>query len=1024
MKEFHSNNVYINLFNSNREKFDFIKNKILEKSKTPNFNFLKDSLKVFVRETITAKFLNIELVREKIPSFHFQTKKFRDLLPNLFIKTDFKTISEDSCLFLFEDIIKKDLKLNKSSASSLAKKIFSSWKESILFQETNSKLNSEFQKIFTTFIKKKGNLYTDFEITEKKIFNNKLISKEKIIELCGKELFLYGIFELNELEFKLVQTISEFIPVYFINNQIKIELISNLDENLKFEEYFNSSSVLKKILPKEKISELKTEFNLPKINFRECQEIYREIEFVGREILRKISIKHNSSHQFKIIVPDQINYHILVKQIFNRLNIPFATTRDISPRFSTFHQAIYSILNAIENEFEQESIFAILKNPCFAPRINDYRIFTFNREIWNQIIIQFNLDECLDATHKKELGFRESPILTWESLWKRLVEVELIEVEEDINSEIKESLVDFLRISKSLIYDLYSIKTEFKNLKHFAEFFKIFINEYLITKIKLNKEEQNQELISANEKTKTLIFNLLNDLISISEELDSLKIEREFSIQEFIQFVKSGLENSIFGSPNLIQSSVMISTLVDGLDPFFDEVFVLGLNENNFQNNIFSLQSFNETELIQKNKELDLKNKLLFNYFFSFNAKEIHLSYINLDSVKDKILYPHYEYTYLEKKLDQKRKLIPILAIEEEEMILKFESKTLNLQRRIHQINNSQKLTKLIPKQETDLIEIEKELNNFQEDEFRERIKTYFIRKSNFQFIEEKKTISASALTSFTLCSKNYFFDSFLNLEGEEKSIGKIEEIKGARLKQIYQILIFEFLNSIEKSFNLNQFLDNELNTKKIEKGLAPYGILNQIEKEKLIKHISEEILPELEKEKYELKTIKNSIIESYFTSIQIDEAKIKLKFEYYKIKNNEISFYLLSSSANEQTKTKNLILLYFSLFLFLKFADKEKFKDLLQIENLEFKIGILDLAKNFQIKEITYTEIENQVLDSCYHFFLKSEILPKPFSFDVCNYCNYKSNCEGYQYEFAKNLELDEIHNSLEKIISKKKIH
>ncbi len=1023
MKKFHSNNIWIHLFDSNKEKFNFIKDRILENSKISNFNFLKNNLKIFVRETITAKFLNIELVREKTPSLHFQTKKFRELSQNLFLETNYKLISEESCLYLIDDILKKDFKLNQNSANSLSKKIFSSWKESILFQESNLKISGEFHKVLTKFIKKKGNFYTDFEITEKKIFNNKLVSKEKIIEECGEELYLYGIFELNELDFKFIKKISEFIPIHFMINKIHLDLIANVDENLTFADFFNSSSILKKISPNERLIQLNTKFNFPLINFRECQEMYREIEFVGREILRKIETQSIKLNRFKVIIPDQINYHILTKQIFNRLNLPFATTRDISPRFSTLYQGVYSVLNAIENEFEQESIFSILKNPCFAPRINDFRNFSFNSEIWNQIITEFNLDECLDSEHKKELGYRETNILTWESLWKRLIEIELFETENEIfNSEIMENLDDFLKISKSLIYDLYSIKTEFKKLNHLAEYFKIFINEYFTIKINIGDEIQNQELTSVNEKARTLIFNILSGLISFSEELELLKIEREFSIKEFIQLLKSGLENSIFGSPNLIQSGVMVATLVDGLDPFFEEVFVLGLNEGNFQTSISSLQSLNEIELVQKNKELDIKNKILFNQIFSFNAKIIHLSYINLDSVKDRILYPYYEYSNLEKKLNTERKRIPILAIEEEEQILKFETKTLSLQNKIYQIQNSLKINKLLPKQESNILEIENDLSKFSDDNFKEKIKTYFHRKTIFQFEGQNKIITPSAFTSFILCSKKYFFDNALDLDEEEKSIGKIKEIKGQRLKQIYQNLIFEFLNSTEVSFDLNQFLDKELNTKQIEKGLAPFGILNQIEKENLLQSITEEFLPKLILVKGKLIPIKNSLYEKSFNEIEIEGKKNKLKFEYFKMEQNEITFYLLNSSKNDLTINKNKILLYTSFFLFLKYADIEKIKKILNLENVKFKLSIFDISENLELEEIIYSENEKKVLDSCYSIFLKSEILPKPFNFNVCKYCEYKHNCEGYQYGFAENLELDEIHNSLEKILPKKK--
>lgn len=130
--------------------------------------------------------------------------------------------------------------------------------------------------------------------------------------------------------------------------------------------------ILNKFFGDKKIEEIQTTLGIefPEIlpnadlNFYESQEAYREIEFVGREILRLIE-EHKDDDAFrltsiKLVLPaEDVNYSLLVSNVFDRIGISYSFTKDIRKKKSPYFSAVASILKLSISDFDKETIFSL-----------------------------------------------------------------------------------------------------------------------------------------------------------------------------------------------------------------------------------------------------------------------------------------------------------------------------------------------------------------------------------------------------------------------------------------------------------------------------------------------------------------------------------------------------------------------------------------------------------------------------------------------------------------------------------------
>lgn len=113
-------------------------------------------------------------------------------------------------------------------------------------------------------------------------------------------------------------------------------------------------------------------------------------------------------------------------------------------------------------------------------------------EVWNQIISKMNLTEFLDKQHRKRQGFRESNLMTWESLWSRLNLILIGNTSDDtisLETELIEEVYEFLAVSSSLLQDLIGLKEDFTRLSDFSKFLElswtpIFIHRCVIISLR------------------------------------------------------------------------------------------------------------------------------------------------------------------------------------------------------------------------------------------------------------------------------------------------------------------------------------------------------------------------------------------------------------------------------------------------------------------------------------------------------------------------------------------------------------
>lgn len=1061
MKEFRSNSFALQVFSDNSELYKALRQKLEAFSQKKDLQFLRDVFRVYTRENLSADYLAIKLVGDEVPSLLFEITPYR-LIAKEFLKhkpEPAMILSDLACVLLIESILIKEnkIKVNKKVLRQLAGEIFQFWKESLLAyslkeEKIPSKIKGAYDSVIRKFIKSKGNRKIELEFLYEACAGGKshFLSKEEAIEKFGSEILLYGVSELDPLHLKVLEILSEHIQVSFFISAPRLRLIQNENfDSIKLNELIHEWSILSKFLGDRKLSDVQKvlDFSFLSIpedsqfEFYESQEAYREVEFVAREIIRLTEI-HKDDEDFrltniKLILPaEDLSYSLLVSNTFERMGIPHSFTKDIRKKKSPYYFAVVSILRLALSDFDKETVFSLLYNPCFYPSLDEGRI-KIQPDIWNQIISRMNLSEFLDKKHKKSQGLRESNLMTWESLWLRLNSILIGNSTEDsvhLEVELLEEVYQFLEVSSSLLQDLIGLKEDFSSLNEFSKFFRIILDTYLDPAMRSNESD---ELKRWNEKGRDKVELLLAGIENIEQELIPVLGDNiDFSLEDFADILLGQMESWAGGDSRVLKHGVVVGELLDAVDPSFEYVFLVGMDERRFSQKSVKHDSVmidDDIHSLRRDSALKLKN--YFYHILNHKAKKYVFSYVSLDTIKDREYYPSRELENIRGVLKSRGEKvefqkIPLFSFLEYKMQssnvfdkvsfdlidLKKKEASLPLLKNAHPIwanENDSVLSK-----EIDLLVADKKLNT--------KIKSYLLRSpidKGFSAREETINLSVNNFVSYLECPKKFFFDYSVNTTEEISELGEVDAIDALRRHTFIKEVIPQLL--LNPKITSEELVPIIFNSKRIEMGEIPFGILGKIAEIKFREYLDLELIPFLQSiflsENKILKDIyfnSDAVISkksNLFSTPILFDAPIKANADLLIQEGNSVYVTLITTSKEVAPK-KQIASGMIAYLLNQSETIKQELRDVFQIKQMEINPAILHFPINdapslLKGKMGFYSDdLLKPFWDSLHqNYFPASPIVNSK----ICEYCPVNTICHGYQTEFQPFLK-----NEMEQIL------
>lgn len=1067
MKEFHSNNFSLHLCSDNSALYLALKEKLEEYHAKENFLLLRDMKRVYTRENLTIDYLSLKLVEDNIPSLLFEINPYRTI-PREFLKKQSSSeniISDLACILLIENILskkeeevtqqkkkdngKKSISLNKKVLRQLATSIFQFWKDSLISyslkeEKIPNNIKQEYDSIIRKFLKTKGSRKIEFEYLYEACASGKssFISENEAKEKFGEEIIFYGISEIDPLHFKILEILSSYIKITFLIPAPRIGLIHETEkiENAKLKELIPEWHILNRLLGDKKKADLEEllQFSIPEIpsesslHFYESQEAYREIEFVAREILRLIEDNKEDENfrltSIKLVLPaEDLNYSLLVSNTFDRMGIPYSFTKDIRKKKSPYFSAVASLLKLSISDFDKESIFSLFYNPCFFPVLEEMRI-SVKPDVWNQIISKMNLSGYLDKEHKKKLGYRESNLMTWENLWKRLNLILIGDRTGDsakLDSQLMEEVYEFLEVSSSLLHDLIGLKEDFSKLSDFAKFFKIILDTYLHPSMRYNQSDEAERL---NERGKSKINNFLSSIESIDFELDSLMEDKpNYSLEDFVDILLTQMEAWTEGDSRVLKNGVVVGELLDVIDPSFDYVFLVGLDERRFSNRSTKHDTVMIEDSIQSLRlDSALKLKTYFYHIFNHKAQRYTFSYVSLDTIRDREYYPAREldkifhlsnskdaiykkiplFSYLEYKMEGnktfERETFDLISYKQKEMSLPF----LKTSYPNWLENSNPSLSK-----EIDLLTSNKQLN--------QKVKSYFFRSSvdtNHSSLMQSNKISARKFIHYLECPKKFFYKYSVHTEEESEVTGEIESIDSLQRS----IFIREALTllSEDRTLSAQAITEKVFSRERVEWGELPFGVLGKVARQEFIEYLESSLLPFFNGllEKFEIlkkpvfnkeanKTL-NSVV---FSSPILWDEPVKADADFLFQDGDNLYLTILVTGKKGNDQNKKILASFISFLINQSDISKNEIKDYFGLASIQIRPAILYFPTD---KNPEFSPGENCSNGDMFKPFWESlfrneyPAFPITGKKDSCEHCQMRTVCHAYQTDFIPFLE------------------
>ncbi len=277
---------------------------------------------------------------------------------------------------------------------------------------------------------------------------------------------------------------------------------------------------------------------------------YSEIENVANNIIELVRDNKFRYKDISIITKDIEDYSSLIKAIFNKYDIPVFIDENKDLNQNVLIRYIISILNVFSNSWSMDSIINYAKSG-FIDLSND-EIYIFEN-------------------YCKKLGI--SGFKKFNSTWQIITDNK-----EDINKleEIKNRIISPLLGFKNSLEKNKTVKDITLNIYKLLE--ENCIQDKLKKKVDFLEMNGNIELANLYNSSWNLLIDLLDELVLIFED-------DKISFENYIELLKTGLNNSSLGKIPATLDEVIVGDVDRSRSGDKKIVFIIGLNDGKFPSN-------------------------------------------------------------------------------------------------------------------------------------------------------------------------------------------------------------------------------------------------------------------------------------------------------------------------------------------------------------------------------------------------------------------------------------------------------
>lgn len=1018
------------LCSDNGSLIDSISENLNKITADPDFVLLKTQVLILCRETFSEDYLYMKLSERKIPSLVYEIRSLKDFMRETLEKADPKTETAGRLeeLFILQKIISENKKfkgrnLPLSALFHIASDIYDIFEKHRKSGRAVPE-NWKYADIWKEYRKRKTKPSPSERILK---FLESAARKKTPPDFLSEytHLFLAGHYHIDPVQKKFTEYLNSIMKA---RSSETVSFICRSSDILKdFEESGDAETgyFLKEFSGAEK--EIKGKEKDFRAFFFSAPEIFRELETVGRRILKILHEKRNIPSfrltDIKIVIPDTPAYHLGIKNVLESLNLNFSFTNNLfGKKLSPYYTAVSALLDLTDSEFLPEKALSLFRNPCFAPSVSGNRIVP-DIYAWQNILNSARITGFLDEIERQEKGHRNERRHTWEHLWDRLAFQDIADSAEV--SDFLSDSEDFIMITSSLFHDLISLKNS-SGPEFFADLFERILEIYLDPEMP-ESETDSMQLARMNVTVHDRIISSLSEIRKLQQIIGT---DDSIPFEMYRQIISDTLDSMQEGSSQVYKSGIVVGTMKDTLDAEFSHLFCTGLDEDSFRSrtDLDTYISVNENNA-EEEKDIYLTKLRYLNHCFSYGAEELYFSYTNYDTEKDRRRYPAPEYEIIRSELSSKygQSLFPEYKISlypHEEYPVSF-PETLS-EREVFEMSvlkeweADAEFNAVSPEWE------EKDLylpEIFKDSE--DTVKRMFGRNSGKKKSRLEKRISASPaeIANYIECPRKYVYTHIMNTdadyEPEEENYSMSPLI---RMKILNSVLI-KFAK--DSSLTVQSIQDDSLLFSEL-----PLGLAGQAQKEKLLEYISEKMLPFLA-ENFQAGRI---IPDLHSGSGDFQNAEKNLPKAGFL--NLEISGRIPVAAAFQSTvrigqavygRTVRTSQILQALIWHWTIKESENLrKAVLEAFNLQ-KGMIEPFIIHFPIKsspEICLIDAEKaspKLIEKAVQNFINNIFPVHPVHGDnsrddICSYCPVVKTCFGYNYEF------ESIHPDIEESLNKLK--
>ncbi|HPP87409.1 MAG TPA: PD-(D/E)XK nuclease family protein [bacterium] len=475
------------------------------------------------------------------------------------------------------------------------------------FQEL-SKIYEEYEKILEAknLIDCATVKYKILKTTEQNIDNIYILQNiDKII--------LKNFYDFDAYYFTLFFNLSKFIDVeihFPLPNSQKAKSYTFIDYNIKkferladefqehkislhFEEYKSHSDIeyiCENLFtnPRKKIETNSNNI----IEIIECQNIQNEITFTAQNI-RTLINNNIPLNKINVFIPDDDNYKIYIKNIFEKYKIPFYISADITINQLPFIQFLINIYKMLKNGYIIKEFIDILKSSYF----NNFIQNNIKQRIINHLI---------------------------EKLSKQKIKKINLDIFNCLFSDCEQTIIEKIPI----IIEILDKINKSENLENY-----IYSLKFLVEKLSIFTNENDADSKNPNKKAYNKLIAELENIKILTDYLDAYKT---MTIEEFYNLLIETVHNTKLEAPKITKNFLNILSYKNAVGRNNDYVFAVGLNDTSFPIVYLENALLADDEINALNKKI---NEKYFNNNSALFGKSEILKTSKIYSYEDKFIF-------------------------------------------------------------------------------------------------------------------------------------------------------------------------------------------------------------------------------------------------------------------------------------------------------------------------------------------------------------------------------------------------